>query len=459
MATGLLAATFWPVVRFRRGAEVEFSEVWPGGRNAATAATVFTAAMVIMLSGTAAVVVDARANLRRAPAALAGSGALATSGSGADEAQLVDLSLSTTTSAAPKKKRKATANKPSPPAPAAAPEPVARRGALPVGKGMWIWLPQRSEGGDPQAIVDRALQVGLTHVYVRTGSSKRGFYAQSFLDQLLPVAHANGIRVYGWDFPYFFSWSADVWRAVEAITYTTPDGHRIDGFSADIETAGEGVRLSAHHAHEYGSNLRRLVGPDYPLIATVPRPNAALRRYPFAEVVASFDAVAPMVYWMHRDPVGDVISAIDYLSQFGKPVMPIGQAYDGGPEGGPGGVPRAEQLIRFMQAADAKGAMAVSFWSWQHADQQAWDGIGKAAEFRLHAGPPDALLPGMVTAYQGLLASLGFAVERSGIWDAATAVAVAAYQEAARLPVTGIIDDLTRALLLKPFSPPVQPLE
>lgn len=351
--------------------------------------------------------------------------------------------------------------------PAAAPAPAVRtataavewgpsiRGAIPIGKGMWLYVPEQVEGGDPHAIVAKAKAIGLTHVYVRTGSSKMGFYAQDFLNALLPVAHANGLRVYGWDFPYFYSWSEDVYRALEAITYTTPDGHRIDGFSADIETEAEGAQTSAHHANEYGSALRRLAGPDYPLIATVPRPARGVveQRFPYAELAPHFDAFAPMVYWMHRDPVAEVVSAMDYLSQFGRPVMPVGQAYDGGLDGGHPGVPSAEAIIRFMQAADARNAPAVSFWSWQHADEQAWHAIHVAAEFQLAAGTPEQLPRGMVVAYQAALAQHGFDVRVTGVWDDATTKAVRAYQAAVTLPSSGIIDEPTLASLLRPFTP------
>lgn len=330
------------------------------------------------------------------------------------------------------------------------------RGALPIGKGMWLYMPERVEGGDPHAIVAKANAIGLTHVYVRTGSSKMGFYAQDFLNELLPVAHENGLRVYGWDFPYFYSWSDDVYRALEAITYTTPDGHRIDGFSADIETEAEGTQISAHHAHEYGTALRRLAGPDYPLIATVPRPSSGIVKggFPYAELAPNFDAFAPMVYWMQRDSMAEVVTAMEHLSQFGRPVMPVGQAYDGGLDGGHPGVPSAEAIIRFMQGAEAHGAPSVSFWSWQHADEQAWHAIHVAAEFRLAAGTPEQLPRGMLLAYQVALAQYGFDVEPTGIWDEATTAAVAGYQEAVGLPVSAIIDEATVAAVLRPFRPP-----
>ena len=333
------------------------------------------------------------------------------------------------------------------------------RGALPSGKGMWIWLPERAEGGNPHAIVARARAVGLTHVYVRTGSSRSGFHAAAFLDQLLPVAHAAGIRVYGWDFPYFDNVDDDVRRATVAVTHLAPGGHRIDGFTADIETHGEGVNITPQNALAYGDRLRRTVGEAYPLIAVVPRPNPALVTYPFPEVVAAFDAISPMVYWMGRDPGNDVAGAIRALSVFKKPVIPVGQTYDGQAEGGPPGVPRREAIIRFMQVADEMGATAVSFWSWQHADQQAWDAVRDAGEFTLPVAP-QTLGAGQIRNYQALLGSLGFPgpfLPRTGIWDAATIAAVVAYQKAANLQPTGFIDEPTKAAMLTPFGPPLPP--
>jgi len=253
---------------------------------------------------------------------------------------------------------------------------------LPYGKGMWMWQPNKSDGGDVDAIIRRAKEVGLTHIYVRTGSSWDGFYAAGWLDQILPKAHAAGIRVYGWDFPRLIDPAADVERALAAINHRTPGGHRIDGFAADIETPSEGTRISAGAATAYGDALRAGAGEGYPLIACVPRPSPWTKSFfPYAEVVARFDAVAPMVYWLNRQPGPDVRGAIHDLRPLGKPVFPVGQAYDGAPEGGRRGVPPREELQTFMQVAQAEGAQGVSFWSWQAADQQAWDAIRDASEF------------------------------------------------------------------------------
>ena len=229
----------------------------------------------------------------------------------------------------------------------------------------------------------KAKAVGLTHLWVRMGSAWDGFNVVPFVNRLLPAAHAAGIKIIGWDFPKFEPVDADVERALTMIRHTAPGGHRIDAFSADIETRAEGTRISAEAARRYGAALRAGVGPNYPLIATVPRPSPARASFPYAEVVADYDAIAPMVYWLNRQPDTDVAGALHELEKFGKPVYPIGQAYDGAGEGGRKGVPPPDELFRFMTTAKSHGAAGVSFWSWQAANQPAWDAIRDAAEFRV----------------------------------------------------------------------------
>ncbi len=261
--------------------------------------------------------------------------------------------------------------------------------AMPTGKGMWIYEFPRTEGGNIDAIVAKAKATGITHVYPRMGSHWDGFNARKYLDAFLPKAHAAGLLVFGWDFPRLGdSLPSDIERARTMINYTSPSGDRLDGFSADIETINEGSHVSPAVATVYGKALREIAGPDFTLIATVPRPSPRNRPdYPYGEIVESFDAIAPMIYWLNRQPDTDVIGAMDELAKFGKPVFPVGQAYDGKAEGGRAGVPPPEELQRFMRTAVEKGATGVSFWSWQAANGAAWSSIRDAFELR---GPDQA---------------------------------------------------------------------
>ncbi|MDQ3944342.1 MAG: peptidoglycan-binding protein, partial [Actinomycetota bacterium] len=325
------------------------------------------------------------------------------------------------------------------------PPPPTARLRLPLGKGMW--LHHLDQAGSATAVVNKAKAVGLTHLYLRVGSSKKGFYNQYGLDHLLPVAHAAGIKVVGWDFPYLFDPAADADRGAAAIAYTTPDGHRMDAFSADIETAAEGVNLTAEGALAYGARLRELVGPDYPLIATVPRPSPK-RFFPFAEATASFDAIAPMVYWQNRDPATDAAQAMVDLAPFGKPVLLVGQAYDGGPEGGPAGPPPRDHLDRFMATGLAHGAAGVSFWVWHHATAEHWAAIRDAGAWRLTPGEPAGR--GQATFLQRVLSVLGQPVTVDGLIGPETRTALATLQQSLGLPGSGVLDPPTLSSLFGP---------
>ncbi|HEU5447673.1 MAG TPA: peptidoglycan-binding domain-containing protein [Acidimicrobiia bacterium] len=329
-----------------------------------------------------------------------------------------------------------------PPAEVAAPKPI-----LPLGKGMWLYQLSMSEGGDATKVVSKAKALGLTHLYTRLGSSKKGFYGQDELNKLLPVAHAAGIKVIGWDFVYLTDPIADAVRSKAEIDYVTPDGHKIDAFSADIESVQEGVNLTAEGAALYGAKLRELVGPNYPLIATVPRPSPK-KSFPFAEVTAAFDAIAPMVYWQNRDPATDVAGAIDYLAQFNKPIMPIGQAYNGGPEGGPDRDPPKEQLVAFMNTAHAKGAVAVSFWVWNHATPEQFAAIDQAHTWELPIGR--AATGAAAVFLQRVLNLLGQSVTPDGTLGPATQTAIANVQRAFGLPPTGRLDAATARSITGP---------
>jgi hypothetical protein len=247
--------------------------------------------------------------------------------------------------------------------------------SMPIqGKGMWIWQFHKIGGGDPHRIVRAAVAQRLTHIYVRAGSSVAGLSGWKDIVRILPIAHRAGLKVIAWDFPYLHSPSKDVNRAKFVMNHTVK-GHRVDGFAADVETRSEGTVLTRTRARNYATWLRGSL-PGKFLVLVPPRPNSFTRSfYPYDLLVPKFDAVAPMVYWGSQRPDVATAQALSYLRKFGKPVAPIGQSFDMGPEGGPKGAPKGRALLRFMNEARHYGAVGVSFWSWQHTPQRLWHTI------------------------------------------------------------------------------------
>lgn len=243
-----------------------------------------------------------------------------------------------------------------------------------TGKGMWIWQFHATENGDAAAIADRAARSGLTQVWVRVGDSQNGFYGADELAAVVPAAHARGLSVIAWGFPYLYDPVADAGWSNAVLAWRTASGDRVDGFSPDIETASEGVALSAQRVAVYLS-LVRPQRANRPLVATVYPPTDHWRSaYPYAAMAPYVDAYAPMVYWECRDPGAAADEAVTRLAAM-KPVHVIGQAFSFGDVGGRVNQPSTAELDRFMGISRRDGAVGASFWVWQDASGEEWKAL------------------------------------------------------------------------------------
>lgn len=252
---------------------------------------------------------------------------------------------------------------------------------VPTGTGMWTYLWDETEGGNARRIVSRARMVGLSHIYVRTGTRKGGFDAAPQLRQLLPATKGTGIQVIAWDFPQLANPVADARRLAKAAWFRVPGAPRIMSVAPDIETGAEGTKLSTGAVDTYMRTLRRLLPSDVSIIGVVPWPSEKrIGRYPFGTVAKYSDAVAPMAYWVNRDPATVVSQSIKRLAVFGKPILPIGQAYD------PRidvptlkwGAPSRKQVDAFLGTAAKLGAPSASLWVWQFASLDHWKSLQAA---------------------------------------------------------------------------------
>ncbi|HXA28517.1 MAG TPA: hypothetical protein VN193_07195 [Candidatus Angelobacter sp.] len=242
------------------------------------------------------------------------------------------------------------------------------------GKGMWVWQYSRTEGGNMQAVVDRAMAAGLQEIWVRAGDSQDGFYAADQLAALVPLAHARGLDVIAWGFPYLYDPVADAQWSAAVLNWRGPGGERVDGFSPDIEMASEGVMLSAQRVAVYLGDVRP-ARDGRPLVATVyPPTDTRLTDYPFSTMAPYVDAYAPMVYWECRDPGAAADEAVSRLRSM-KPVTPIGQAFGMGDVGGRVDQPGPGEMNRFMGTARQDGAIGASFWVWQLMNGDEWNAL------------------------------------------------------------------------------------
>lgn len=227
-----------------------------------------------------------------------------------------------------------------------------------AGKGLWA-TPMGDGPVNVASVVARAKATQVRSLWIRTGGSRQGYYGDRFLPQLVPAAHAAGLRVIAWDFPDLSDPVADAARADKALAAG------VDGFSADVETTAEGTHITVRRLTLYLSLVRSYAG-DRPLVATVPRPSEYRKTFPYAAFAPYADVYAPMVYWSCHEPGALVQQAIRALGRW-LPVAPIGQAYNMGPEGGRRGTPSAAETLRFLDAARHAGAIGASLWTVEQA--------------------------------------------------------------------------------------------
>lgn len=260
--------------------------------------------------------------------------------------------------------------------PAALP-PLVRTPSLDAlrGKGMWTYEWERTEGGSAAAVVTKAKAAGLTSIWVRTGSSKSGFYAAPELRTLLPLAHAAGIKVVAWDFPYLYDPVADASRAARTLAFSV-GVHRIDAFSPDIESPSEGTQLTRRRLRVYLALVQRAAGAR-PVVSTVPHTNDHWwKTYDYRTQVPYVDAFAVMAYWNCVEPGREVDRSIEKLAPLGRPLHFIGQAFDFGPYGGRRGDPTGREVWRFVDVAKRRGVLGASLYVWQHATAEQFRALG-----------------------------------------------------------------------------------
>jgi hypothetical protein len=229
---------------------------------------------------------------------------------------------------------------------------------------------------------------GITHLYLETAISPLGFHGRAAVGPLIEAAHHAHIHVIAWVFPYLQDLAADVALTRQVADYRTASGQRFDGIAADLEA---NVTLPAVRA--YSQLVRLYLGPRYLLIG-VTYPPQSWPTYPFAEVVRSYDVLAPMDYWHEtQTQFGTDYGHLAYGAEYGRRyaadsvagirraapgavVAPIGQTFDdfGRLEMGPN-APSPAEIRGFLAGAQASGAIGVSFFQWMTATPEEFQAI------------------------------------------------------------------------------------
>jgi hypothetical protein len=303
------------------------------------------------------------------------------------------------------------------------------------GQGMWIYVLADSNGGDPESIALDAQLRGVTTLVVKAGDGTR--YWPQFSRELVDALHAHGLKVCGYG--RIFSRKPRTEARVSARAVAEAGA---DCFVIDAEREYEG-RYAA--ARSYMRELRRLVGPDYPL---------GLTSFPYVDVHRSFPYSVflgpngaqfnlPQIYWRAIGDTVDEAFARTYAwnGVYGRPIRPLGQVWMD---------PPAAEVVRFRELATAYGSSGLSWWSWQSAGRRALAGLTLPLDTLAGTLPDVPQPPTLRRGARGdtvRLAQRRLRIKQTGTFDAATKRAVRSLQATTGLSKTGALDPPTWAAL------------
>ena len=230
------------------------------------------------------------------------------------------------------------------------------------GKGFFIWRILNCEGGDANAIANKAEAARLTHVLIKIADTRYPFgYDRNNNDLVPPVSQAlknRGMQVWGW---HYVKGSDPAGEARVAIARTRE--LQLDGYVIDAEHEYKWRGKDAA-ARLFMTELRQAL-PNHPIALSSYRFPTYHRELPWAAFLEKCDFNMPQVYWEQAHNPGAQLErsvgefADTRLVGHARPVMPTGSAYGAG-----GWVATAEDQRRFYQKALELSLSAANTYSW-----------------------------------------------------------------------------------------------
>lgn len=316
------------------------------------------------------------------------------------------------------------------------------------GKGQWVWYVSQS-GGSAEAIAERAANRSLSVVYVKSGDGRD--YWEQFSPQLVAALHARGIKACAWHYVYGTHPKGEAAVSAQAAV------NGADCLVIDAET-----EYSSRYAqaHAYITELRRRVGPGYPIgLSSFPWVDYHLN-FPYSVFMGNDGAQfnLPQIYW---HTIGtSVQNAVEHTYLWNRPynreLYPVGQTYAD---------PPSRELGLFRRFMNEYGAPGESWWSWQETSRREFRKITKPLTRGVKDYAPVTSFPLLkqgsrgdlvVLAQELLLAHGAEGLYVDGVFGKKTTDAVIELQTRSGFVPTGQIGDTTWPKLLErePVSTP-----
>jgi len=258
----------------------------------------------------------------------------------------------------------------------------------PKGVGMWLWVIDSCEGGDVEAIADKAVQYGIS--WVAPKAQQGTLWYSRNKDKIKPLTealHAKGIAVYPWGWvygrspyaPYASLATAEGNMAFEVTTTLNAEGYI---FNAEHDWKRSNLNMAA----EVDKIMKPVEQLSVPMLMSSYRYPNLHREFPWQAWSNAFqadrgDGWVPQIYWEqdYRTQAGSIQLQQSYdqhiswgLLSNGESFHPAPSAYSRGPW-----KPTTEQIRLFTEKVRELGFSTYIPWSWQHMWAEHWLGLAE----------------------------------------------------------------------------------
>jgi hypothetical protein len=264
----------------------------------------------------------------------------------------------------------------------AAAVPAAERADASVfgGLGTWVDIYDGPVYATPERAAERIAARGVKTVWVETANygAPVDVVEPVRLGRLVDALHSRGLRTVAWYLPGHVNPALDRRRALAMLSFRTPKGDRFDGVALNIEsTRLRNASLRSQRAVSLTRQLREATG-DTPLAIVPFNPRGLEKRpstwpgFPWAELAASADAFAPMIY------TGGAVKGFDATYGYVTRALRLLRAEAGSDvqihvAGGVADRLGPEELAGFVAAVEDDGAtIGVSLYDWLTTSARAW---------------------------------------------------------------------------------------
>lgn len=244
-------------------------------------------------------------------------------------------------------------------------EAYSKPAQLVAGKGAWASFATYGALG-ARGILRRIADEGVTHLYLETTGLR--FVGQPQLDAVLEKAHNLGIAVIAWDYASLIDPALEVRSAERTLAYRSALGAHVDGLAGDFEK-----NLSAGAVQTFSAAVRRAAGARRVYVGVIYPPQDGFAT-PIATMAKYVNVFAPMDYWLSAPRAYTPAEAAAYVTRSiaalrstpgedNLPIEVISQTQNVENASGFGLYnPPPAQVVASAKAAEAAGAIAVSFY-------------------------------------------------------------------------------------------------